>query len=62
MEALYRETAKEYHLLYEKLATDSSSSSSTPSPREEALISAVQKSKAEAKELEEMFLQEKVRN
>ena len=57
MEALYRETAKEYHLLYEKLATESSS---TTSPREEALMRAVEKTKAEANELEEMFLQEKV--
>ena len=58
VEALYRETANEYHQLYEKLGTDASSSSN--SAREEALINAVSKAKAEAKELEELFVQEKV--
>ena len=58
MEALYRETANEYHQLYERLGAESASS--TTSAREEALINAVAKAKAEAKELEDLFLQEKV--
>ena len=61
VEALYRETANEYHQLYERLGAESSSSSSASSAREEALLNAVSKAKAESKELEDLFVQEKVR-